>query len=92
MEIAIRWGIAASDAVIYIGSEDAMVSGGVRSELEIAHDNNIPIHTLWVTGTTWSSCAPFRLVPAQYVDARGPKFASAVQRIIADLMKAKTDS
>jgi hypothetical protein len=77
-EIAIRRGIAASDALIYIGSEDAMASGAVRSELEIAHDNSIPIHALWARGTTWSNCAPFRLVPAQYVDARGPKFASAV--------------
>ncbi|HEV8194749.1 MAG TPA: toll/interleukin-1 receptor domain-containing protein [Ktedonobacterales bacterium] len=62
-EIAIRRGITASNPVIYIGSEDAMASVIVRSELTIAHDNSIPIHAIWSRGTTWSRCAPFRLAP-----------------------------
>lgn len=90
-EITVRRGIEASDALIYVGTPEALASINVRSELTIAHDNGVPIHAIWANGTTWSSCAPFRLVPSQYEDARGPKYASAVQSLIACLKQANSN-
>ena len=39
---------------------DALISGSLVQQ-----------HPIWARGAVWSSCAPFRLVPAQYEDGRG---------------------
>src|SRR5262249_145527 len=77
-EREIRKVIAASDGVIYVGSEDAADSTYVRSELPIAHNNNIIFFPIWAPADKVSRCAALSLGPAQYSDGRGDKFDSAV--------------
>jgi hypothetical protein len=55
-EREIRQGIAKSNAVVYIASEEATISRWVRGELAVADDEGVPIYPIWARGEKWSRC------------------------------------
>jgi hypothetical protein len=80
---AIRRGIEAATALIYIGSPDAARSSNVRSEIVIARTRAParPIYPLWARGEHWADCAPFELIPSNYSDARDAAYPAAFVRL-----------
>ncbi len=85
-QAAIRRGIEASTAFIYIGSPDAAISRNVGAEVQIATEEEQTGHSLaiipmWARGESWSKCAPFELIRSNYLDARGPKYPDALARL-----------
>lgn len=90
-QAAIRRGIEAATAVVYVGSPDAANSGNVRAEIVIATEEKRQIYSMWARGELWSKCAPFELIGSNYLDARGAKYGVELTRLqtalglIADL-------
>lgn len=77
-QAAIRRGIDAAHAVVYIASPEAAQSLNVRAEVLIATEQKRTIIPLWVRGEQWSECAPFQLLDASHVDARGADYADGL--------------
>lgn len=89
-QAAIRLGIAAVDAFIYIASPDAAESVYVRAEVRIAQEDaranqTLAIIPVWARGDPWSRCAPFELMSAHYLDARGSKYSAARDDLLKTL-------
>jgi streptogramin lyase len=85
---AIRTGLRAADAVLYVASPDAIDSVYVHAELNIAHDLKKLIIPFWLEGETWSSVTPFFLTNTQHIDARGSRFESGEQALLLVLRLA----
>jgi formylglycine-generating enzyme required for sulfatase activity len=81
----VRRGIAAATAVLYIGSPDAAQSQNVRSEVLIAKEENRKVIPLWARGNLWSTSAPFEIMPANFLDARGDAYSAAFARLRSEL-------
>jgi dipeptidyl aminopeptidase/acylaminoacyl peptidase len=84
-QAAVRRGIAAADTVIYLGSPDAAQSPNVGSEVLIALEERRSIVPVWARGEQWSKSAPFELIRANYLDARGPSYPAALNRLLSAL-------
>ena len=80
-QAAIRRGIEAATAVVYIGSPDAAQSLNVRAEIVIATEEKRQIVPMWAKGEQWSKCAPFELIGANYLDARDSAYPTALARL-----------
>lgn len=80
---AIREGIAASDKVIYAASPNARRSLWVQGELDVAQNMRKPIVCFWLAGEEgrWAESAPLNMTKAQYIDARGKLFDTAIVRL-----------
>ncbi len=87
-EKEIREGISKSNGLIYIASEEVTISKFVRGELGVADDEGVRVYPIWAKGEKWSRCVPLGFSIVQRADARGEKYESGVQAIIASLKKA----
>lgn len=83
-EYAIRKKIRTARAVLYIASPEARLSLFVRDELTIADMERVPVYDIWAKGEDERrmDCFPMGRGSAQYIDARGAAYDSAVTRII----------
>lgn len=89
-QAAIRRGIAAADAFIYVGSPDAATSSIVHAEVMVAKDDErlgepLKIIPTWARGEKWSRCARFEVMGANYLDARGEKYPAALDALRKEL-------
>jgi hypothetical protein len=84
-EQAIRTGIQASDIVLYMASPEALISNNVQGEIDVAQALHKLIIPLWIAGTEWVHAAPMAMSKAQYLDARGIAYATAVARLLERL-------
>lgn len=80
-DAAIRKGIKASDALIYLASPAALASENVQGELLVAKRFDKTIVPFWVQGEHWADAAPLNMGLAQYEDARGAHYADALERL-----------
>lgn len=86
-QAAIRRGIAAASGFIYVGSPHAADSKNVGAEVQIAEEDeragaSLNIIPLWARGDQWSKCAPFELMRANYLDARGGKYPASLGSLL----------
>jgi TIR domain-containing protein len=82
-EKSIREAIHQAFAIVFIASPDSAQSSPVHGELSIAGDSNKTILPVWATGNHWSSCAPFDMMRAQYIDLRADHYAANLDQLIA---------
>ncbi|HKT37630.1 MAG TPA: toll/interleukin-1 receptor domain-containing protein, partial [Ktedonobacterales bacterium] len=82
-ETSIRAAISQAFALIFVASPNSAQSGPVHGELSIAGDSNKTILPVWATGDHWSSCAPFDMMRAQYIDLRADQYAANLDQLIA---------
>jgi TIR domain len=90
-EISIRAAISQAFALIFVASPNSAQSGPVHGELSIAGDTNKTILPVWATGDHWSSCAPFDMMRAQYIDLRADHYAANLDPLIAAIEQQRPD-
>jgi formylglycine-generating enzyme required for sulfatase activity len=78
---AIRQGIQAADVVLYMASPEALASNNVQGELDVAEDFQKPVIPIWVAGDRWVQAVPLTMTRMQHIDARGGRYAQAVQEL-----------
>lgn len=81
-EKSIREAISRAFAMIFVASPDSAQSNPVHGELSIAKDSSKTIIPVWAMGDQWSSCAPFDMMRAQYVDLRDSQYAANLDQLI----------
>ncbi len=80
-EAAIRKGIQATDVLLYLASPEALASNNVQGELDVAEYFQKPVIPLWVAGEHWVQAVPMAMSKMQHIDARGARYAQAVQEL-----------
>lgn len=84
-DTAIREGIQASDAMIYLASPAALRSKNVQGELVVAERYKKLIIPFWVDGEHWADATPLDRVVAQHIDARGTGYDRALAKLCGQL-------
>lgn len=81
-ETSIREAISQAFAMIFVASPSSAQSGPVHGELSIGRDSNKTILPVWAAGEHWSSCAPFDMMRAQYIDLRANQYDANIDQLI----------
>lgn len=80
---ALRVAIREADVFLLVASPAARVSRSVRSQLTLAQMSQRPLYTLWAVGKTWAEARPAEAEAAHASDARGARYADALQEFLA---------
>ena len=85
-EAAIRNAICNAYAVIFIASPKVTNSLPIKGELSLArHYHPNRIYPLWIDGTEWLDCVPLDFINTQYIDMRGERYATGINKLVPAL-------
>jgi class 3 adenylate cyclase len=82
-EQAVRAAIRSAPLVLLLASPKTPLARYVLDELRVAEMYGRPVCPVWVAGEHWMECVPLGWGGAQYIDARGARYETAVQQIVA---------
>ncbi len=84
-EQALRDAIHDAQAVLLVASRASRQSRYVKDELGIAAMYKRVLFPIWAIGEDWLDCIPMGLGNTLYIDARGERYAAALDEIVAAL-------
>jgi WD40 repeat protein/class 3 adenylate cyclase len=82
-EESLRAALRTCRALVLVASPAARQSRFVTAELGVAAMYGRPIIPVWSAGEQWLECVPLDLAGLQYVDARGARYAEALDEVAA---------
>ncbi|MCC6612880.1 MAG: tetratricopeptide repeat protein [Anaerolineae bacterium] len=84
-EEMLRMSIRSASAVLLLATPESRLSAHVRDELAYARDEQRIIYPLWMSGDKWTDVIPFGFGYHQYIDIRGERYDSGMQRLVGYL-------
>lgn len=90
-ETSIREAIRQAFALIFVASPHAAQSSPIHSELSIGQDSQKTILPVWASGEQWSSCAPFDMMRAQYIDLRDHQYNANFTQLVNAIEQRRPD-
>jgi formylglycine-generating enzyme required for sulfatase activity len=84
-QLAIREGIEAAQAVVYLASPEAARSAYVLDEVSLARAKGRRVVPFWVRGEQWHDCAPLGFGMTQFADGRGERYAGGLRELLVAL-------